>query len=147
MGTDFVRAEVGDEAQVERSGGIDGAGLPVRRAGGAHVDLLVAEDQRDPALAEDFAPHAEHPHVPVGGDVDIAAVEHHVVDAVNNECHVLLLRQQQAGFRPDARAFIHVAEHGELAGADIQENHVTLIARPGDVTVLQGRRNVGRICA
>src|SRR5258705_8380978 len=96
MGADVVRAEVGDEAQVRRSGGVDGAGLPVRCAAGTHVDLLVAEDERHAALAEDFAPHADHSPVPVDGGVDVAAVEHHVVDAVNNNCHAFLLRQPAA---------------------------------------------------
>ena len=34
--------------------------------------------QRHPVVAEDLTAHAEHPHVPVGGGVDVA-VEHHVV--------------------------------------------------------------------
>ena len=87
MVADVVRARLGDEAQVERAGGVDGAGLPVRCAGGAHVDLLAAEDQRCPVVPENFAPHAKHSHVPVDGGVDVAAVEHHVVDAVNNKGH------------------------------------------------------------
>ena len=57
-----------------------------RRASWPHVDLLTAEAQSDAALAEHLAPHAEHPHVPVNGLLDVVAVEHHVVDAVD-KCH------------------------------------------------------------
>jgi hypothetical protein len=86
--TDVVGAHVGDEAQVERSRGVDRARLPVRRSRRAHVDLLAAEPQRHPALApEHLALHAEHPHVPVGGGVDVTGVEHNMVDSIHAQGH------------------------------------------------------------
>src|SRR4051794_20069873 len=87
MVADLVRAELGDEAQVERSRRVDGPGFPVRCSGGTHVDLLASENQRDPVVAEDFPAHAEHPHIPVHSQVYVAAVEHHVVDAIDTEGH------------------------------------------------------------
>jgi hypothetical protein len=63
---------------------------------GRTLIFLAAEDQRCPVVPENFAPHAKHSHVPVDGGVDVAAVEHHVVDAVHNKGHASLLRQPAA---------------------------------------------------
>src|SRR6476646_8323804 len=57
---------------------------------GRTLIFLAAEDQRCPVVPENFAPHAKHSHVPVDGGVDVAAVEHHVVDAVDDKCHAYL---------------------------------------------------------
>src|ERR1700738_1083623 len=84
---DLIGAEVGGEAQVKRARGVDGAGLPVRRAAGTHDDLLVGEHERYAVVAEYFAAHAEHPAVPVDGGVDVTTVEHDVVDSVHSEGH------------------------------------------------------------
>ncbi len=58
-------------------------GAPVGRT----LIFWLPKTSADPVVAENFAPHAEHSHVPVDGGVDVAAVEHHVVDAVNNKSH------------------------------------------------------------
>src|ERR671936_258566 len=83
VSADVVGARLGDEAEIERAGRINGTGLPVRRSARAHVDLLVSERQGHATLTENLAPHAKNPHVPLGGGVDIATVEDHVVYSVD----------------------------------------------------------------
>jgi hypothetical protein len=112
---DRVRTEVGDEAQVERAWGVDRTCLPIGRAAGPHVDLLVAEDQCYPVVTEDFAPHPKHQHVPVGGGVDVAAIEHHMVDAVNNKGHAFsylrFLPVGKAALRESMEQPVHDSDH------------------------------------
>src|SRR5215213_4206334 len=129
MGADLVGAELGDEAQIQRAGGVDGSRLPVRSAARAHIDLLVTKEQRHAAVTEDLAPHAEHPDIPVGCGVDVAAIEHHVVDAVNTKRHA---SRSTTPTGPDR--CLSPASHRPNTAAQ-------RIDRPGRVPLLDGARS------
>jgi hypothetical protein len=112
MRTHLVRAGTGDEAEVERSGRVHRPGLPIQRPSGTDIDLLAAEHQSDPPVAEHLPSHAEHACVPVHGGSDITAIEHHMVDAVDGERHRKNATRGRAACDalPDGGAFI-VVEH------------------------------------
>jgi hypothetical protein len=73
-----------DEAQIERTRRIDGAGRPIWRAGRTQVDFLITEFQRKTSVAsESLTLHSEGALVPGRYRRDIATIQDDVIDALD----------------------------------------------------------------